>query len=85
MARFRLTAGCHFATTQGLKSLKAGSTIADSNANALAGDFVVPNLSSTTMSPAFIALDASATTMKNGSRFGSTPAPSIDGANSVEG
>lgn len=81
MARFRLTRAFYLDN----RRLKAGAFIADSNANAVAGDVVWTGLSSLTVSHAMVAVDAAGQTMLNASRFVGVPSPSIDGANSVEG
>jgi hypothetical protein len=64
---------------------KVGQTVADTPGNAQAGDIVWTSLSAATWAPYMIALDASATTMMNASRFANTPAPRPDGVTSVEG
>lgn len=68
------------------KSYKAGTIFVDTVANKIAGsDIVWTGMSSSTMSPALIPLDASATTMKNGSPFATSPIPTITGRNSIDG
>jgi len=69
MARFRLTRA--FAYNGGANRLAAGQTLADSQANAQAGDVVWTGLTSLTMGQGFVALDASATTMKSASVYSS--------------
>jgi hypothetical protein len=81
MARFTLT-GCH--VFPGNVTIKAGKTIADSVANAQAGDYVVPTLSSSTLTADMWPLDASATTMRNGSPFVSSPQRAITGRGSID-
>ena len=58
-----------FAYNGGANRLAAGSTIVESQANAVAGDIVWTGLSSATMGQGFVPLDASATTMKGGSAY----------------
>jgi hypothetical protein len=64
---------------------KAGTTFADSRANAVGNDVVWPDVAnSSSMSPGLVALDGAATTVYNASRFvGQTTR--IDGANSIGG
>jgi hypothetical protein len=90
MARFRLRNAHELVTSVGRRRLKAGSTIADTVGNALAGDLVVTSLSSATVTPSMEALDASATTMQNAAPWqgdpnvdGSLPIPT--GLSSIDG
>jgi hypothetical protein len=64
---------------------KAGQTFADTVGNAQAGDVVWAAVgSSSGMSPLLVPLDASATTVKNASRFANEPVPcTITGVNSI--
>jgi len=81
MARFQLLEAHVF----GAVRLKAGSTIADTAANALPGDKIVTTLSSATVGPTFKPLDATATTMKNNSIYASANIPAtISGVQSVD-
>jgi hypothetical protein len=80
MARFQLVTSHVF----GAVKLKAGTKIADSAGAAQPGDVVITSLSSATVSPEMTALDASATTMKNGSRFAGVPDRTfVTGAESI--
>jgi hypothetical protein len=81
MARFSLT-GCH--VFPGGVTKKAGTNIADSVANALAGDYVVSGLNSSTVTPSMVPLDGAATTMKAASLAANTPAPAISGRASID-
>jgi hypothetical protein len=81
MARFRLTAAFHHNSVRH----RAGSTIADSAANALAGDVVWTGMNSGSITADFVALDAAAVTMKNASPYASTPAATtITGVSSID-
>jgi hypothetical protein len=64
---------------------EAGTTFADTKANALAGDIIWLGLSSTKMSPGLIPLDGTAVAMKGASVFSGIDIPRPDGANSIEG
>ena len=80
MARFR----CVTTHVFGAIRVKAGGTIADTVGNAQPGDYVYTALSSATVSPELTALDASATTMKNASRFVGVPDRTfVTGAESI--
>jgi hypothetical protein len=80
MARFGSTVAF---VVQG-KRYKAGQTYADAAVNALPGDVIWVGMSSASMSPGLVPLDAGATTMKGSSVYaGKTTC--IDGANSIEG
>jgi len=81
MARMRL-ASAHVINN---KRWKIGTTFADSQGNAIAGDVVWTGMNSASWSPGMVDLDAGATTIKNGSRFSLSPAPSSDGVNSIDG
>lgn len=82
MARVKLTAAMYIGSTR----LHAGQTMADSTANALAGDFVWTGLNSATWIPAMTPLDGAANTMKAGSQYASVAAgTSCDGVSSVDG
>ena len=82
MARFR-SVGCF---VFGSVKYRAGTVFASDSGSALAGDVVPPGgLTSAQMSPAFVPLDGTASTMMAGSRFANTPTTTIDGANSVHG
>jgi hypothetical protein len=81
MARF----GSTVAFVIGHRKYRAGTIYADTIGNALAGDVVWASVgSSGAMSPGLIPLDASATTIMNGSRFAGISIPRPDGANSIE-
>lgn len=79
MARF----GSTVAFVVGGKRHKAGTTYADTLANAIAGDIIWAGMSSTTMSPGLVPLDGAATSMKSSSVYATTQIPRIDGANSI--
>jgi len=80
MARFRLQ-GTHIF---GAYRLKSGSVIVDTVGNAQPGDYVWTPLSSGTLSLEMVPIDASATSMKNASRFaGMQPRACISGAESI--
>jgi hypothetical protein len=81
MARF----GSTVAFVVGHVRYKAGTTFADSKANAIGNDVVWPGLSSSSMSPGLIPLDGTATSMKSGSVYSGISTARPDGANSVEG
>jgi hypothetical protein len=80
MARF----GSTVAFVVGGKRHKAGTTYADTKASALPGDVIWAGMSSATMSPGLVPLDAGAIGMKAGSVFAGVTT-CIDGANSIEG
>ena len=87
MARFGST--CAFTVPTSAngphKKCKAGQTYADTVANAIAGDVVWYGMSSATMSPGLIPIDAAATTMKNGSPYAGISFARPDGVNSIDG
>jgi hypothetical protein len=81
MARFRMTSAFHF----GSQRVPAGKVLADSNANALAGDYVWLGLNSGTVPFGSVALDGTATSMLAASRWAGTPvACTITGAASID-
>ena len=81
MARFMTTRAFHFGSTR----VRAGKTIADSQANAQSGDYVWTGMSSATLPQGFTPLDASATTMKNASKWAGVAAElTITGADSID-
>jgi hypothetical protein len=69
MARFRLTQSLII----GQFRWAAGNTVADSQANAQAGDIVWTGLSSTTMIEGMTPLDSSATSMRAASQWANVP------------
>jgi hypothetical protein len=79
MARFVLTTAHSF----GQFRLRAGKTIADPG-NGLAGDFIVNNLSSATVTAGMSPLDGSATTMKNASKYAGVSTGPIPGNDSID-
>ena len=81
MARFGST--CAFVV--GGRKYKAGTTYADTVGNAQAGDVVWVGMSSSTMSPGLVPLDASATAMKNASVYVGVQVARPDGVNSIDG
>jgi hypothetical protein len=81
MARFQLTS----AIVVGAVRIRAGKTIADSQANAQPGDAVWTGLNAGTMIAGMVPLDASATTMKNASPYASlAAATAISGVDSID-
>lgn len=80
MARF----GSTQAFVVGGRKYKAGQTYADTSASAIAGDVVWVGMSSATMSPGLIPLDAGATSMKGASTFAGINTARPDGANSID-
>ena len=72
MARFKLTAS-FYADAIGVGRVRAGRTVADSQANAVAGDVVWTGLNAQSLPAGFTPLDASADAMKAASRWASTP------------
>lgn len=82
MARFQMRCAFHFGSVK----VPAGKTLADSVANAQAGDAVWTGLTSATVPYGAVALDASATTMLSGSRWaGTSPPCTITGVDSIGG
>jgi hypothetical protein len=83
MARFRSIA----AFVIGHARYKAGTTFADTQGNAVAGDVIWAGCGLFgSMSPALVPLDGAATTVKNASVFANYAVPcTISGVNSVEG
>lgn len=79
MARF----GSTVAFVVGGKRHKAGTTYADTAANAVGNDVIWAGMTSSTMSPGLIPLDGAATAMKSGSVFSGKQVNLIDGANSI--
>jgi hypothetical protein len=80
MARFQLRAA-HFYKD---RHLKAGTNIADTVGNALAGDFVWVGLSSSTLTIDMAPLDAAATSMRNASAYANIgPSATITGVSSI--
>jgi hypothetical protein len=82
MARVRLTSAMHI----GQVRYKAGTTLADSQVNAIAGDAVWTGLNSTTWHPGMTPLDAGANALKAGSiKYANVPAmTACDGVSSVD-
>jgi hypothetical protein len=80
MARFKLTQAFHFSQYR----VRAGGTIADSPANAQAGDAVYTGLTSATLPSGCVPLDASATTMFNASRWAGTLPGNPTGRDSID-
>jgi hypothetical protein len=81
MARF----GSTVAIVVGHQRYKAGTTFADSKANAIGNDVIWVGLSSASMSPGLIPLDGTATSMKAASVYSGISIARPDGANSIEG
>jgi hypothetical protein len=80
MARFRLTQSI----IVGAVKYHGGEVVTDTIPITIAGDRHWPTLSSATMAPGMIALDASATTMKNASVFANEQVPNaILGVHSI--
>ena len=68
MSRFRTTQS-FYVDTAGVGKVRAGSTVADSQSVAVAGDVVWPGLNSQSLPPGFIPLDSGATAIKAASPF----------------
>jgi hypothetical protein len=73
MARFKLTAS-FYADAVGVGKVRAGRTVADSQANALPGDVVWTGLNAQSLPAGFTPLDASADAMRAASRWVNIPA-----------
>jgi hypothetical protein len=85
MARFKTTQA-FYADAVGVGRIKAGKTICDSQANALAGDVVWTGLNSQSLPQGCVPLDGSASTMLSASRWAGVPvSATILGAHSVDG
>jgi hypothetical protein len=81
MARFQLTAALHTAQAR----YRAGTILADSQANALPGDKVWTGMNAASLIADMVALDGAATTMRNASKYaGVTPRGWITGAESID-
>ena len=80
MARFQLTA----AMSIGSNRYKAGTTLADSQANAVGSDKVWTGMSASTIHPNMVPLDGAATTMKNASPYANVSARQPDGVSSID-
>lgn len=80
MARFKLQQAFHFAD----KRVKAGGVIVDTLANAQAGDVVYSAMSAATLPAGVVALDASATTMLNASRWAGVSFGAPSGRDSID-
>jgi hypothetical protein len=81
MSRVRLTSAMHI----GQVRYKAGTTLADSTANQLPGDFVWTGLTAANWHPGMSPLDAGANALKAASKYASVPAATaIDGVSSVD-
>ena len=74
MARFR-TMSAFYADALGVGRVRAGRTIADNVAIAQPGDVIWTGLNSTSLPAGFEPLDASATTMRNASKWSGLPFP----------
>jgi hypothetical protein len=85
MAGFKTTQA-FYADAVGVGRVKAGRTICDSQASALAGDVVWPGLNSQSLPAGCIPLDSSATAMLSGSRWAGVPvSATILSSDSVDG
>ena len=85
MARFKLTAS-FYADAVGVGHVRAGRTVADSQANAVAGDVVWTGLNAQSLPAGFTPLDASADAMRTASRWAGTPVANVcHGVDSVDG
>lgn len=83
MARFR-TSAAFYSDAVGVGRVGAGRTVADSQANAVAGDVIWTGLTSASLPQGMIPLDGAATTMKAASPWANTPlSATILGADSV--
>ena len=88
MARFGSTCAFTVPTSPsggGHKKCPAGTTYADTKANAIGNDVIWYGMSSATMSPGLIPIAAAATTMKNGSPYAGISFARPDGVNSIDG
>ena len=82
MARFRTTS----AFWSGQQRVPAGKTVADSQADALPGDFVWPQLTAASLPAGFTPLDSSAQSMRAASQWANTPIANVClGSDSVDG
>jgi hypothetical protein len=82
MARFRTLA----ALWTGQQRIPAGRTVADSQANAVVGDFVWLQLNAQSLPAAFVPLDSSAQVMRDASQWKDKPFPAtILGIDSIDG
>jgi hypothetical protein len=85
MARFRTTAS-FYADAIGVGRVRAGRTVADSQANAVPGDVVWSGLNAQSLPAGFTPLDASATSMRAASQWAGTPVGNVClGVDSVDG
>jgi hypothetical protein len=85
MARFKLTAS-FYADAIGVGRVRAGRTVADSQANAVAGDVIWTGLNAQSLPAGFTPLDASANSMRAASQWAGTPVGiACLGVDSVDG
>jgi len=85
MARFKVQSA-FYADAGGVGRVRAGKTIADSQAAAQPGDIVWSGLNSNSLPQGCVPLDASASTMLAGSRWAGVPvSATILGCDSVDG
>jgi hypothetical protein len=80
MARFRLQQAFHFGSVR----VRAGGTLADSQANAVGNDAVYTGLNANSVPYGAVPLDGSATTMFNASRWAGTSPPQPSGVQSID-
>jgi len=81
MARFRMQSAFHFGGTR----VRAGQVLVDSQANAQPGDVVFTGLNSNSVPHGAVALDGSATTMINASRWAGVTFGAPSGRDSIDG
>jgi hypothetical protein len=85
MARFRTTSA-FYVDSAGVGRVRAGRTVADSQANAVAGDVVWPGLNSVSLPRGMTPLDTSAQTMRDASQWAGLPVANVCfGVDSVDG
>lgn len=85
MARFKVQQA-FYCDAVGVGRVRAGRTVADSQANAQPGDIVWTGLNSQSLPAGMVPLDASATSMKASSQWAGIPdATVILGVHSIDG
>jgi hypothetical protein len=83
LARFRSLSAVYVDATA-VGRIPAGRTIADSQANAVAGDVIWNGLVAANLPAGFVPLDAGGTTMRSASPWATTPFPAtITGTDSI--
>jgi hypothetical protein len=85
MARFK-TQQAFYADAVGVGRVRAGRTVADSQANALPGDVIWSGLNSQRLPAGFVPLDQAAIDMKAASVWANEPAATVIlGVHSIDG